>query len=165
MTDSSPLLRQEPDARRSIQNRFVHIFRSNSNSRSTSGDESGDSGILGLGITNSSEPDVRTRLLESYDRSNPVCGERRCGHGTFSPRPGSTGRQTRIETSNGRLGQDGTEGAGAGPGHFHDGGDAPGSRSDSEYMSQMKLSLSAFSMNENKKLYAGFHVHRQRALL
>lgn len=165
MTDSSPLLREEPDARRSIQNRFMHIFRSNSNSRSISGDESGDSGILGLGITNSREPGVRTRLLESYDRSIPVCGERRCSHGTFSPRPGSAGRQTRTGSSNGRLGQDRTEGAGAAPKNSHDGDDAPGSRSDSEYTSQMKLSLSAFSMNENKKLYVGFRMHPQRRRL
>lgn len=34
-----------------------------------------------------SVPDARTRLLESYDRSEPLCGERTCNHGTFSPRP------------------------------------------------------------------------------
>lgn len=34
-----------------------------------------------------SAPDARTRLLESYDRSDPICGERKCNHGTFSPRP------------------------------------------------------------------------------
>lgn len=34
-----------------------------------------------------SAPDARTRLLESYDRSDPICGERTCNHGTFSPRP------------------------------------------------------------------------------
>lgn len=34
-----------------------------------------------------SAPDARTRLLESYDRSHPICGERTCNHGTFSPRP------------------------------------------------------------------------------
>lgn len=32
-------------------------------------------------------PDARTRLLESYYRPNPVCGEQTCNHGTFSPRP------------------------------------------------------------------------------
>lgn len=34
-----------------------------------------------------SAPDARTRLLESYDRSDPICGKRTCNHGTFSPRP------------------------------------------------------------------------------
>lgn len=32
-------------------------------------------------------PDVRTRLLDSYYRSDPACGKRSCNHGTFSPRP------------------------------------------------------------------------------
>lgn len=31
--------------------------------------------------------DARTRLLESYDRQDPLCGMRSCNHGTFSPRP------------------------------------------------------------------------------
>ncbi|PGH09460.1 hypothetical protein GX51_00565 [Blastomyces parvus] len=36
----------------------------------------------------------RTRLLESYETCEPVCGSRPCNHGTFSPRPGSAGRET-----------------------------------------------------------------------
>lgn len=148
MSESSPLLRQEPDARRSLHDRVFQIFRSNSDSRLRQGFDSGNTGTLGLGITNSREPDARTRLLESYDRSVPVCGERRCSHGTFSPRPDSAERPTPIGASNGRFGYNGAGDAGAASSHVHGGDDASGSRSDSEYMSQMK---SSFSMNEHKK--------------
>ncbi|KAK2734522.1 hypothetical protein FQN55_002633 [Onygenales sp. PD_40] len=36
------------------------------------------------------EVNVRTGLLESYNRNEPVCGSHSCSHGTFSPRPGSS---------------------------------------------------------------------------
>ena len=96
---------------------------------------------------------MRTRLLESYDRSDPVCGERRCSHGTFSPRPEGAERHSYLENSGGD-GYLGVGDAGAASGHFHD--YLPGSRAESEYMSQMKSSLSALSMNESKKQYAKF---------
>lgn len=154
MSDSNPLPRHGPDARRSLQDRFVDVFRSNSSSRLSSGYESGRNGTQGLGITHSSEPDVRTRLLESYDRSDPVCGERRCSHGTFSPRPEGAERQIYLENSRSQLGYTGVEDTGAASSHFHGGDEPPGSRPDSVYMSQMKSSLSALSKNEHKKLYA-----------
>lgn len=154
MSDSRPVRSQEPDTRRSWQGRIVNTFRSQSSPEPASGVHSGDNGPLGLGITNTSEPDARTRLLESYDRSNPVCGERRCSHGTFSPQPESAARPTISGASNGRLGHDGTENAGAASNHLHPGDYAPESRPDSVYMSQMKSSFSGLSMNENKTQYA-----------
>lgn len=154
MSDSTPELSQQPDARRSWQGRIVNTFRSQSSPGPASRVHSGDNADLGLGITNTSEPDARTRLLESYDRSNPACGARRCSHGTFSPQPESAARPTISGASNGRLGPDGTENAGAAPSHLHPGDYAPESRPDSVYMSQMKSSFSGLSMNENKKLYA-----------
>ena len=86
MGESSPLLRQESEANRSLQDRIVNIFRPTSSSRIESNDDSSRN-TPGLGVTDASELDARTRLLESYHRSDPVCGERRCSHGTFSPRP------------------------------------------------------------------------------
>lgn len=132
------------------------MFRSNSNSRSPTGLDSNTNGTEGLGIIN--EPDVRTSLLESYDRSGPVCGERRCSHGTFSPRPEDNERRTYVGNPNGGE-YSGVGGAGAASGHFSD--DPPGSRAESEYMSQMKSSLSALSMKDSRKQYAKSHKHRQ----
>lgn len=153
MSDSSPLPRHESDARRSLQDRFVDVFRSDSSSMLSSGYASGHNGNQGLGITHS-ESDVRTRLLESYDRSDPACGERRCSHGTFSPRPEGAERQIYLENPRSQLGYTGVEDTGAASSHFHGGDEPAGSRPDSEYMSQMKSSQSALSKNEHKKLYA-----------
>lgn len=130
------------------------MFRSNSRSRSPSGFRSGDNGNHGLGII--SEPDVRTRLLESYDRSGPVCGERRCSHGTFTPRPEEAERHSYLATSGG-VEYPGGRDTGAASGHFND--DLSGSHAESEYTSQMKSSLSALSMVESKKQYVKLHEH------
>lgn len=149
-SESSPLLRQESDARRTLQERIVDVFRPNSRSISPAGFESAGQGIQstqGLGITSNSH--VRARLLESYDTSDPVCGERRCSHGTFSPRPEASERQAYLETAGGQFGYGGIGNSGA----TSSGDDPNGSRPESEYTSQMKSSTSALSMNEHKKLY------------
>lgn len=153
MSESSPLL-CDSEGHRSLQNRIVNIFRNPGSRRGSPGLESSDDGrgSPGLGITTSSEPDARTRLLESYHQSDPICGERRCSHGTFSPRPEESERQNYSGTSSVHFGLDGN-----GPSHSHGGDDHPGSRPDSEYTSQMKSSFSALSMNEDKKLYAYCH--------
>lgn len=156
MSESSPLLHQDSEGHRSLQNRIVNIFRSSGSSgsqRASPGPVSGDEGqgVPGLGITTSGEPDARTRLLESYHQSNPICGERRCSHGTFSPRPEEAERYSAMSSAHFGLSGNGLmEGA---PSHSHGGDDLSGSRPDSEYTSQMKSSFSALSMNEDKKLY------------
>lgn len=150
-SESSPLLRQESDARRTLQERIVDVFRPNSRSRSPAGFESAGQGIhstQGLGITSDSH--VRARLLESYDSSDPVCGERRCSHGTFSPRPEASEQQSYLGTAGGQFGYGGIGNSVA----ASSGDDPLGSRPESEYTSQMKSSTSALSMNEHKKLYA-----------
>lgn len=155
MPESSPSPRPGPEEGRSLH-RINDAFRPRTDQRPSSNldlNESGGSGATGLGIT--SEPDVRTRLLDSYDRSGPVCGERRCSHGTFSPRLESTERQSFLGSSSGRFGYPGSGDAGTASSHFRGGDDPPGSRPDSEYTSQMKSSLSGLSVNEHKKLYAG----------
>lgn len=157
MTESSPLLRQESDARRTLQERIVDVFRPNSRSRSPAGFESShhsrhNTDTQGLGIT--SDVSARARLLESYDSSDPACGERRCSHGTFSPRPEASERQSYLETAGGRYGLSsfGLMGSGSG------GDDPLGSRPESEYTPQMKSSASALSMNEHKKLYISYYI-------
>jgi hypothetical protein len=153
MSESSPLLRQDSEGHRSLQNRIVNIFRSSGSRRASPGPDSSDEGqgVPGLGITTSGEPDARTRLLESYHQSNPICGERRCSHGTFSPRPEEAERYS--ATSSVHFGLSGNGLMDGAPSHSHGGDDHSGSRPDSEYASQMKSSLSALSMNEDKKLY------------
>lgn len=152
MSESSPLLRQDSEGHRSLQNRIVNIFRSSGSRRAFSSDEG--QGVPGLGITTPGEPDARTRLLESYHQSNPICGERRCSHGTFSPRPEEAERYSATSSVHFGLSSNGLmEGA---PSHSHGGDDHSGSRPDSEYTSQMKSSFSALSMNEDKKLYVNY---------
>ncbi|KAJ5103577.1 hypothetical protein N7532_004106 [Penicillium argentinense] len=156
MSESSPLLRHESDARRTLQERIVDVFRPHSSSRSspTGFEPRGDGplGTQGLGIT--SESDVRTRLLESYDSSDPVCGERRCSHGTFSPRPEASERSPYLGTAGGRYPYGGFGDVGA-----PSGGDDPArSRPESEYTSQMKSSVSALSMNDHKKFYISYYI-------
>lgn len=153
MSESSPLLRQDSEGHRSLQNRIIDIFRTPGGRRASPGPDSSDGGrdTPGLGITTTKEPDARTRLLESYHQADPICGERRCSHGTFSPRPDGADGQDYSVPSSVHFGYDGNGETGATPSHSHD---HPGSRPDSEYTSQMKSSLSALSMNEDKKLYA-----------
>lgn len=140
MSESSPLIGQDADEARNLRDRLSDIFRSRPLSE-TEPEQVGGRNGQGLGIT--SEPDVRTRLLESYDRSDPACGERRCSHGTFSPH---------IESSESyayNRGGYGSEESGAASGLLR-GRDGP-SRQDSEYTSQMKSSFSALSINDSKK--------------
>ncbi|KAJ5749642.1 hypothetical protein N7533_006670 [Penicillium manginii] len=151
-TESSPLLRQESDARRTLQERIVDVFRPNS--RSPAGFEPAGQGIhstQGLGITGDSHD--RARLLESYDSSDPVCGERRCSHGTFSPRPQASEQQSYLETAGGQFGYGGIGNSGAASG----GDDPLASRPESDYTSQMKSST-ALSMNEHQKLYISYYI-------
>jgi hypothetical protein len=158
-TESSPLLRQESDARRTLQDRIVDVFRPNS--RSPAGFEPAGQGIhstQGLGITGDSHD--RARLLESYDSSDPVCGERRCSHGTFSPRPQASEQQSYLETAGGQFGYGGIGNSGAASG----GDDPLASRPESDYTSQMKSST-ALSMNEHQKLYAICHGISQALVL
>lgn len=149
MSESSPLIGQDADDARNLRDRLADIFRSRP-LPGTESDESGVQSTQGLGIT--SEPDVRTRLLESYDRSNPACGERRCSHGTFSPHVETAERYACSGSSRSRSAGNGTDEAGAASGAFP--GDEGNSHSgqDSEYTSQMKSSLSALSINDSKKL-------------
>ncbi|KAJ5818135.1 hypothetical protein N7474_003726 [Penicillium riverlandense] len=154
MSESSSLLQPEPESRRSLRDRIVDAFRQTGSStpppEESVGDGTRSSHRRTPPVGNSREPDARTRLLDSYYRQeDPVCGSKRCSHGTFSPRiedgerqswPGSSG--LRFEHGIG----DGGEGSG------------PDDRPDSENLSQMKSSLSALSMNDQKKLYFSYYI-------
>ena len=159
MSETSPLLRQEPDPRRSLHDRIVDVFQ-HIPSHSDIDNEGIKNHQQGLGITTSSGPDARFRLLESYNQSDPVCGERRCSHGTFSPRPGDAEGHKYLGMLNGRSGYGAVAATGTASSHFGGGGghdddeDLPESRTESEYLSQTKSSLSALSMNKHRKLYA-----------
>ncbi|KAJ5266875.1 hypothetical protein N7478_009683 [Penicillium angulare] len=154
MSESSPLIGQEADDARNLRDRLADIFRPRP-LPGTEPDEGGAQNAQGLGIT--SEPDVRTRLLESYDRSNPACGERRCSHGTFSPHVETAERHAYLGSSHSRIAGNGTNEAGAASGAFPGDGNSD-SRQDSEYTSQMKSSFSALSMNDSKKLYISYYI-------
>lgn len=85
-------LADETGSRPSLRDRILGVFRTSSSTSFSGfpdnipvddGTQDLDPGVGSL----SGEPDARTRLLESYNRHDPLCGQRSCDHGTFSPRP------------------------------------------------------------------------------
>lgn len=148
MSDSPPG-GQDTEEARNLRDRLADIFRPRPFGAVT--DQSGVQGAQGLGITN--EPDVRTRLLESYDRSDPACGERRCSHGTFSPHIETAERVAFSRSSGSHIAHNGIGESGMASSPFRGGDGRPESQQDSEYMSsQMKSSTSALYTQESKKL-------------
>ena len=170
MTEISPLLRRNPDAHRTLYDRIIDIFRtlSSSNVAPVTGydDSDGQDGQRPRD-TISSDPDARARLLESYEQSNPVCGERRCSHGTFSPRLEEPERHTYLGKSNGVFDEyGGIPNTVTASSHFSgsDGDQPPGSHLDLEYTPQMKSSLTALSINGHNKLYVTLHEYPRRQI-
>ncbi|KAJ5645068.1 hypothetical protein N7507_011079 [Penicillium longicatenatum] len=153
MSDSSPA-GQDTDEARNLRDRLADIFRPRPFGSAM--DDRGVQGAQGLGIT--SEPDVRTRLLESYDRSDPACGERRCSHGTFSPHIETAERFAYSRSSGSHIASNGLGEAGMASNPFRGGDGRPESHQDSEYTSQMKSSISALSTQESKKLYVSYYI-------
>ncbi|KAJ5888553.1 hypothetical protein N7495_008594 [Penicillium taxi] len=159
MPDSTPPLHDEPEEGRSLHDRIADVFRPRS-SRPNTGINPNNNGAK----SPSTEPDVRTRLLDSYNHSNPVCGERRCSHGTFSPRLVSD-RVSSFEAFGGvGIGEAsstsacqfrGGRGDGDGDG---DGDDPSGSRPDSGYTSQLKSSLSMNDTNKHHFRYLSYYI-------
>lgn len=103
----------------------------------------------GTGVT--SEPDVRTRLLESYLQAGPPCGERRCSHGTFSPQVEDVGRRSYVGGSGDAFGYDGHEVADGAAGRPRGIVDHLESVSGSETPSQMKSSFTFPITDTNKQ--------------
>ncbi|KAJ5539689.1 hypothetical protein N7513_008021 [Penicillium frequentans] len=154
MSDSPPA-GQDTEEARNLRDRLADIFRPRPFGSAT--DQSGVQGAQGLGIT--SEPDVRTRLLESYDRSDPACGERRCSHGTFSPHIETAERAANSRSSGSHIAHNGIRESGMVSSPFRGGDGRPESHQDSEYpSSQMKSSTSALSTQESKKLYVSYYI-------
>jgi hypothetical protein len=153
MSETSSLL-PESDGRRSLRDRIVDAFHSpqtglgiSTNSSNTAQRSAHNRTATG----NSSGPDMRTRLLESYHNADPPCGERRCSHGTFSPQVEDR-RQSYIGGSGDSFGYNGPT---SGPRGIDD---HPESCPESETPSQMKSSLTTLSMNDTKKQYGGTRV-------
>ncbi|KAJ5293668.1 hypothetical protein N7508_008489 [Penicillium antarcticum] len=158
MSETSSLL-PESDGRRTLRDRIVDAFHSPQNRLGISTNSSNNaqrSTHRRILTGNSSGLEVRTRLLESYHNADPACGERRCSHGTFSPRV-EDGRQSYIGGSGDGFGYTGTEGTGgtSGPRGIDD---HPESCPESETPSQMKSSLTTLSMNDTKKQYISYYV-------
>ena len=159
MFETSSLRPGESDRPRSLRDRVADAFRSQPQA--------------GLGITttsgsashpentgNATEPDVTTRLLNSYDHVDPACGDRRCSHGTFSPRVEDHGRQGYIGQFDG-LGNN-RHGASAGLGGLPRGiDDHPESSAESETFSQLKSS-SVLSVNDTRKQYVWSFTNRRQ---
>ncbi|EPS30175.1 hypothetical protein PDE_05125 [Penicillium oxalicum 114-2] len=162
MSESSSLLRQDSEGPRSLQNRILDIFRNGHSRRPSPGPDSGDEGrdIAGLGVNRTSEPDARTRLLESYHQSDPICGERRCSHGTFSPRPEEQPAASQNQGLDSsllfNLNGNGDQGMSTAQSYGSIG--QPESRPESDFTPQMKSSLSALSMNDDKKQYISYYI-------
>lgn len=156
MSETSSLLPGESDGlgRRTLRDRIVDAFRSSPQtglgiSTSSSHDnQTAQESQPRIGVTR--EPDMRTRLLESYLQADPACGERRCSHGTFSPRVEDVGRQSYIGGPGDAFGYNGHELVDGAVGHPGGVVDHPESVPDSETPSQMKSSFT-FPITETNK--------------
>jgi len=143
MSETSSLRPGESDGSRTLRDRLVDAFRSPPQAGlgiSTTGHQTGST----------IEPDVTTRLLDSYNNVDPACGERRCSHGTFSPQVGDAGRQSYIGSFDG-FGYNGHGVAGGAASRPRGVDDHPESGPESETPSQMKSS--ALSINDTRKQY------------
>lgn len=94
MPGSNQARPHQADGGRSLWHRLADILRPFSPLNSStapdtigSGEGARDFHVSGDGP----RPDERTRLLESFDRRETVCGSGSCTHGTFSPRPVTPG--------------------------------------------------------------------------
>ncbi|KGO74447.1 sulfate transporter [Penicillium italicum] len=163
MSETSSLLPGESEGlgRRTLRDRIVDTFRSSPqtgleiSTHSIHDHQTAQGSQTGTGVT--SEPDLRTRLLESYLQADPVCGERRCSHGTFSPQVEDGGRQSYIGGPGDALGYNGHEVADAAVGRPRGVVDHPESVPDSETPSQMKSSF-VFPITETNKQYISYYI-------
>ncbi|KAJ5519620.1 hypothetical protein N7463_000073 [Penicillium fimorum] len=163
MSETSSLLPGESDGvgRRTLRDRIVDAFRSSPqtglgiSTNSSHDNHTAHDSQTSTGVT--SEPDVRTRLLESYLQADPACGERRCSHGTFSPQVEDVGRQSYIGGSGDASGYNGDELADGAAGHPRGVVDHPESVPDSETPSQMKASFT-FPITDTNKQYISYYI-------
>ncbi|KAJ5480542.1 hypothetical protein N7530_006051 [Penicillium desertorum] len=163
MSETSSLLPGESDGhgRRTLRDRIVDAFRSSPQTglgiSTTSSHENhmAQDSQTGTGVT--SEPDVRTRLLESYLQAGPPCGERRCSHGTFSPQVEDVGRRPYTGGSGDAFGYNGHEVADGAAGRPRGIVDHLESVSGSETPSQMKSSFT-FPITDTNKQYISYYV-------
>ncbi|KAF4769865.1 hypothetical protein HAV15_011690 [Penicillium sp. str.  len=162
MSETSSLLPGESDGlgRRTLRDRIVDAFRSSPQtglgiSTSSSHGHHAAQDQTGTGVT--SEPDVRTRLLESYLQADPACGERRCSHGTFSPQVEDVGRQSYMGGAGDAFGYNGHEVADGAVGHPRGVVDHPESVPGSETPSQMKSSFT-LPITDTNKQYISYYI-------
>lgn len=163
MSETSSLLPGESDGlgRRTLRDRIVDAFRSSPqtglgiSTSSSHGNHTAQDNQTSTGVT--SEPDVRTRLLESYLQADPACGERHCSHGTFSPQVEDVGRQSYMGGAGNAFGYNGHEVADGAVGRPRGVVDHPESVSDSETPSQMKSSFT-FPITDTNKQYISYYI-------
>ncbi|CAI7624789.1 unnamed protein product [Penicillium glandicola] len=162
MSETSSLLPGESDGlgRRTLRDRIVDAFRSSPQTGlgiSTSSNHDNHTAQGNQASTGVSEPDVRTRLIESYLQADPVCGERRCSHGTFSPQAEDEGRHSYIGGPGDSFGYNGGEAAHGTAGRPRGVVGHPESVPDSETPSQMKSSFT-FPITETNKQYISYYI-------
>lgn len=160
MSETSSLRPGEPDGPRTLRDRVVDAFRSPPQAGLGITTTSSSAGHSGHQATNTIEPDVTTRLLHSYNHVDPACGDRRCSHGTFSPRVEEAGRQAYIGGFDGPGNS--RHGVSAGANGLPRGiDDHPESSADSETLSQLKTS-SVLSVNDTRKQYVRQYTKRRQ---
>lgn len=144
----------DPFARRSLRDWLFDVFRTSYHTGySTHREEltthdDGNSNKQPTTETPRSVPDARTRLLESYHRSDPPCGMRNCSHGTFSPRPDDERYRPWDVTSKQPAGGGDDYGFSGGPSRSQ-----PTSAHGSDNAPSMESSASALPLKNRKTLY------------
>ncbi|CAI7629539.1 unnamed protein product [Penicillium bialowiezense] len=156
MSETSSLRPGESDGTRTLRDRVVDAFRSPAQAGLGIMTTSSPAGRSGDQTAHTSQPDVTTRLLDSYNHVDPACGDRRCSHGTFSPQVEDAGRQAYIGSFDG-FGNN-RHGVPVNAGGLPRGlAEHPESVAESETPSQLKSS-SLLSTNDTRKQYISYYI-------
>ncbi|PLB38434.1 SulP family inorganic anion transporter [Aspergillus candidus] len=154
MSSSSYL--HESGQHRSLRDRILGIFYSSPPNRSENTTHSRDDSI---DESTTQIPDARTRLLESYNRPDPVGGSRESyNHGTFSPQiHEGDARYMDIDSM-----RDAGNGGGTGRGGAFTQNQTPSGALDGaqgpENMPSMHSSISGLPVHNHKKLYISYYI-------
>ncbi|EAW09946.1 SulP family inorganic anion transporter [Aspergillus clavatus NRRL 1] len=126
---------------RSLRDRIFEVFRTSS---PTSFSATAEANPRNLPTYVAGEPGPRTRLLDSYDDREPLCGQSTCSHGTFSPRPEDHGGD--VQWAGGRVEIPGDSSASSS--HMHGPDNLP----------SMESSMTASLVKNRNALYISYYV-------
>lgn len=166
MSESDPLLSHDAKPRPLLRDRILNLLRPESPASDSVAPDIGSATNNmrtrdGVGAGHAREnQDPQSLPVQSIYREPPICGERRCSHGTFSPRPHHPVDEpfNMSPSREGVFNPNGPAYQPARPADFPT--DPSDSTPDSDNVSQMKSSMSASYPKDRKRLYVEAAVSR-----